>query len=346
MTSNIKIFLVSDPTCFALTDVYHGYQKAMDMLKIPYESFPYHGFNQLLQPSICSSLIHSSALIKEKGFTHIMFVGGLNIPDFIFRNLYHLKSIVTSTEDPHSFDPMKVKLEYIDYYFTNERSIANSGKYSNVHYCPTAGCNFECGKIPKDQLDTRYHSDIVFVGALYPNRQKILESIIPFIKANNINLKICGHAKYMPRTSPLWEFVFDSRTVPHHETISYYNGAKIVLNMLRDIHWNPRTKSLKNPNNKSRFSAESLNPRAYEVPLCQAFTLLEDTRPEARDIFNENEVGFFSDGKSLEKSIEYYLANDKLRDDMTFAAHKKVALNHTYTHRLLNIINVIQKDML
>lgn len=342
----MKIYLVSDATKFALTDIYAGYQNALKNLKIPFEVFPYHNVREFFADPLCMHLIHSDILQKDKGITHAMFIGGLSIPDYIFESLYHVKSVVVSTEDPHSFDPNKNRLGKIDYYFTNERSIAKLGKFKNVYYCPTAGCSEECGKFPIQALDKKYHSDILFLGALYPNRRKLLEAIIPFVKRNKLSFKICGHVQYMPKSSPLWEYVFDARTVPHDETVKYYNGAKIVLNMLRDVTWNPRTKSGKNPLNRGRFKAESLNPRAYEVPLCQAFMLLEDTRPEARDIFTEKEVGFFSDESELVSRLNYFLngkGKDK-REEMAFAAYKKVSLNHTYLRRFLSIKNVLEKS--
>jgi len=343
MTSNIKILLVADSTHFALTDVYYGYLHALNKLNISFEAFPWHHMRELVVDRMCYHVMHSTALIKEKGFTHIMFIGGLNIPDFIFDNLYHIKSIVVSTEDPHSIDPLKSRLGKIDYYFTNERSVANCKRWDNVYYCPTAGSTHECGKMPPEYIEDNYKSDILFLGATYPNRVSVLESIIPFVKKNNLSFKICGHTQYLPKNSPLNEFVFDSRTIPHEETVKYYNGAKIVLNMFRDIKWNPKTASKKNPHNKSRFIAESLNPRAYEVPLCQSFMLMEDTRPEAREVYTEDEVGFFSTGEDLVRKLRYYLiGNGKdLRGKMAFKAYKKAAENHTYIHRMLLIKSII-----
>jgi spore maturation protein CgeB len=341
----MKILIVSDATNFALTDVYNGYIYSLDKLKIPFESHPYHHFRGICSDATCFHRIHSIALSKHKEFTHIMFIGGLNVPDYIFESLYNLKSIVVATEDPHTFDPLKHKLSKIDYYFSNERTIGNNLKFKNTYYCPTAGNPQECGRIPRDFIDDRYKSDILFLGALYPNRRKILESIIPFVEKNKLSYKICGHVHYLPKKSPLWKYVFDARTIPHLETVKYYNGANIVLNMLRDTKWNPKTKSGKNPYNRSKFGAESLNPRAYEVPLCQSFMLLEDTRLEAREIFTTDEVGFFSDEQTLIKELEFFLLGEgsELREDMSFKAYNKVSDHHTYFQRMLYIQSILKK---
>jgi spore maturation protein CgeB len=274
-----------------------------------------------------------------------VFIGGLNVPDYIFESLYHLKSVVIATEDPHTFDPLKHKLDRINYYFSNERTIGENPRYKNTYYCPTAGNPQECGRIPRDFLDARYKSDILFLGAIYPNRRKILESIIPFVEEHNLTYKICGHVHYLPKTSPLWKYAFDVRTIPHLETVKYYNGARVVLNILRDTKWNPKTKSGKNPYNRSKFGAESLNPRAYEVPLCQSFMLLEDTRQEAREVFTDKEVGFFNDEDTLKKQLNYYLigAGDRLRDDMAFESYNTVSNKHTYFHRMKYIKSILEK---
>jgi hypothetical protein len=265
---------------FALTDVYQGYLHALKQLKIPFEQFPHHLYRELLSDKLCYHAIHSAALVKSSGFTHVMIIGGLNAMDFVLESLYHVKSIVVATEDPHSILKTLPRAGIIDYYFSNERSVATHSGLKNVYYCPTAGSTHECGKLVYDQLDERYKSDILFLGAVYPNRSKYLEALIPLVEKHGLNFKVCGHANFLQPDSPLRKYVFDCRTIPHHETVSYYNGAKIVINILRDVTWNPISPELSNPFHDPQYKAESLNPRAYEVPLCQAFMVMDDSRPE------------------------------------------------------------------
>ena len=346
MLPDIKVSLISDATTFALTDVFNGYKNALTKFKIPFEAYPYHLLRKLLSDEQCYHNVHSNCLIKSKGFTHIFFIGGLSMPEFLFDSLYDKKSVVIATEDPHTFDPLKYKLPMIDYYFSNERSIGDCKRLKNTYYCPTAGCDQECGKLPLKALEEKYHSDILFLGAMYPNRIKLLEAIVPLVEKYDLNFKICGHVHYMPKTSPLWKYVAESSTVRHEDTVKYYNGAKVVINMMRDVKWKPPrpgSPSQKNRANKSRFVAESLNPRAYEVPLCQSFMLMEDIRSEAHDVYTKDEVGFFSDEKSLIQKLKYYLVGkgkDK-REEMAFRAYRKAALHHTYSKRLEYILSII-----
>lgn len=344
--SKLKILLVADTASFALTDVYYGYQRAFNSIKLSFEGFPFHKFREILSEKLCYHVAHSTALIKSNEFTHVVFIGGLNIPSFIYKSLYDVKNVIIATEDPHASKPLLDNLCSIDYYFSNERIIGNNKNFENTYYCPTAGCPYECGKIPINKIPEVYHSDILFLGALYPNRVKILEHLIPIVEKYKLTFKICGHMMYMSKKSPLWKYVHDARTVPHEETIKYYNGAKIVININRDPKWNSRDNSFKNPY-KISSKAESLNPRAYEVPLCQSFMLLDDTRIEAREIFTEKEVGFFSDGPSLAQSVEYFLLGKgkNKREDMAFNAYKKISENHTYTHRALFIKEILEDSL-
>jgi spore maturation protein CgeB len=160
-------------------------------------------------------------------------------------------------------------------------------------------------------------------------------------------MKIMGHPHYVPKSSPIWEFVppenFNPdgsiRTIPHEETVRYYNGARVTLNFMRDTSWNPTSNGKDNPWNSLGIVAESLNPRAYEVPLCGSVQLLEDTRAEAREIFGVGEVGFFSDAKSLKKALGALLKEDEAElRYMRMRAAQRVLGGHTYVHRMDEIL--------
>lgn len=349
----IKILLVSDSTRFALTDVYYGYCQAFRQLGIEHDTYPFHRFLDILAPEICYQQMHSRALVKKAGFTHVMFIGGLNIPPDLLDSFYHVKTVVIATEDPHTFDPMRDRLGRLDYYFTNEQSVASCGRWKNVWYCPTAADLSSCGRMPSASIGMQHKSDICFLGAMYPNRRTMLEAILPAVKANGWNLKILGHPQFLPKDSPLWEYVppenYDSsgviKTIEHNETIKYYNGAKVVLNFFRDTSWHPKAEGEKNTLNSEGFVAESLNPRAYEVAACGAFQLLEDSRKEARSVFQEDEVGFFSDEGGLVAGLSKFLSpeNEGLRASMANKSMVKVGTQHSYVNRLKLVLDVLRR---
>lgn len=350
-----KIFLVSDTAQFALTDVYYGYAHALEKLGVEYTAYPLHQFIQHHKEHICYSVIHSEALTKENGYTHVVFIGGLNIPPRMLESFHGgVKTVVIATEDPHTFDPLRDRLDLIDYYFTNERSVC-SLKYDNVHYLPTAADSQVCGAVPSYTLPASYHSDVLFLGAIYPNRHRMLKGLLPLVREFDINLKILGHPHYMDKKSPLWDYIppenFDKngnlKTVDHEDTVKYYNGAKIVLNFFRDVQWNPLTTDKSNPFNKGGIVPESLNPRAYEVPMCGSFMLMEDTRAEAREVFNDSQVGFFGNPRQLRSQVKKYLLRDDsedVRNRMARSSFIKVSSQHTYVQRAQTLLKTLETD--
>lgn len=349
----MKILLVSDIAQFALTDVYYGYLHAFQKLGVDVVGFPLHHFVNHHKENMCLSMVHSQALIKANQYTHVFFIGGLSIPPEFLESFPGIKVGVISTEDPHSFDPLRDRLSFMDYYFTNERSVVSSENNPKVHYCPTAADHTVCGSVPRAHLDSKYLCDILFLGAIYPNRRKFLEGIIPWVKENNLHLKIIGHPQYVPKESPIWNFVspenYDPRTgsiitIPHEETVKYYNGAKVSLNFFRDVTWSPARADQKNDLNKNNIVAESMNPRAYEVPLCGGFLMMEDTRKEAREFYKEDQVSFFTNVSSLKKQLKKYLLgenSEQLREAMTQRAFMRVTTHGTYMIRAKEILRII-----
>ena len=343
---------MADAAQFALTDVYYGYCHAFDALGVDYVAYPLQHYLQHHKEHICFSVVHSEALMKDNGYTHVFFIGGLNIPRRMLASFHSaVKVVIIATEDPHTFDPLRGSLEFIDYYFSNERAVTKLG-YKNVFYCPTAADHVTCGAVPKHTLDSKYFSDILFLGAIYPNRRKMLEAIIPFVKKHGLNLKVLGHPQYLPKTSPIWEFVptanYDAvgniRTIPHEETVKYYSGSRAILNFYRDVTWNPLFGDSKNPFNAGSIVPESMNPRAYEVPMCGSLMLLEDSRVEAREVFTDSEVGFFSTPKELRELFKKHLLTKGsivTNVRMIQAAYIKVSGSHTYVSRAREILRII-----
>jgi spore maturation protein CgeB len=81
--------------------------------------------------------------------------------------------------------------------------------------------------------------------------------------------------------------------------------------------------------------------RTFEVLACGAFMLAERTA-EHQEFFREGEeVGYFSSAEELVEKVRYYLNHDSERQRMAEAAyHKVTSANHTYAHRLQQILEL------
>ncbi|MBU2529463.1 MAG: glycosyltransferase, partial [Elusimicrobia bacterium] len=107
------------------------------------------------------------------------------------------------------------------------------------------------------------------------------------------------------------------------DLIKIYNSAKIILN----IHSHGKSDP---------------NMRVFEAAACGGFLLTEERRCLG-DFFNINkEILTFSDKNELKEKIGYYLTHEEKRKEIAFAGQKRVLLNHTYQHRVGEMVEQIR----
>lgn len=108
----------------------------------------------------------------------------------------------------------------------------------------------------------------------------------------------------------------------NEDLIKIYNSAKIVLN----IHSHGKS---------------DLNMRVFEATACGALLLTEERRCLG-DFFDINkEILTFKDKNELKKRVEYYLVHEEKRKEIALVGQKRVYLEHTYEHRVREIIEEI-----
>ena len=142
----MKILLVSDRSLYSTSDVYTGYHQAFleqaEHSEIEYEPFPVHEYLKQHNFDIVMCMLLSKALITYNQFTHILFVCGTSIPDYIYRTLYHYRKNIgiIATDDPHSTKKLLGIMGYIKYWFTNEKAIYEklNERYPQLAYLPVA----------------------------------------------------------------------------------------------------------------------------------------------------------------------------------------------------------------
>lgn len=160
---------------------------------------------------------------------------------------------------------------------------------------------------------------ISFIGTynkeVYPNREKYLEAI------KDLGLHIWGNDEWQ-KTS-LCD-CFHGRA-HGDERFDIYSKSKIVV----DINWD-------------NFLAEGLSNRPFEVAGCGALFMTDNVRA---DIYRAYEVGkeviVFTDEGDLRQKVEYYLKNEKERDNIAKAGYIKTITKHTYTKRIEQLLDTI-----
>jgi spore maturation protein CgeB len=287
-------------------------------------------------------------------------------PDFILhivgrlgsRCLKALKKLKIPTaiwflDDPQELKATTRKALLYDYVFTVEPAAVEAYRAAgvkSVRYLPLA-CFSEIQK-PLKNLPEEYHSDICFVGVPFPNRVALFDKLADFFKEYKVRIIGGGQTvggdekagwlweKFLTRMDVYQGSVID-RMIPPEEAAKYYNGARINLN----IH---RTSADQRFEREAHLGIEAsgVNGRTFEIAGCSAFQIVDASR-NVGDFFEVGkEITIYKNENDLVEKIKYFLSHEKERLKIAASAYQKVIDNHTYQHRLQQIIDCLSSDFL
>jgi spore maturation protein CgeB len=244
------------------------------------------------------------------------------------------------TEAPYFLDLERVLAPHYDYWFTQERTAvpALQAAMPNHHafYLPMA---YNPETHQPAPIDVGMHADVVFVGGGYPERKQLLDAVdwsdidlvklgtlwdvdIPAIRAEQLELGSFARKTDLGKNS-----------IPNTETSAWHRSARIALNMHRQMTFIECDRPI--------GKAESIGPRAYEIPAVGGFCLSDDERPELFDVYGDSAATFKAwDAADLERQVRYWLSHDDEREAKQRAQFEAVQ-PHTWTARASQILETI-----
>lgn len=250
----------------------------------------------------------------------VIFIHGMHVPESIPVTLQRggYKTALVCTESPYETATWEAAAaQYYDVVFTCDRAalpLFMLDRPDRVHYLPHA---WRPG-VHQPEGERADPCDVFFIGTRYPERDALLNGVgwdgIDF-RDKTLDYERQGIVA-------VTEQITENAIVARH-----YRSAAISLNMHRTstmLHTTEETSHI------MPGAAESLNPRAYEVPACGGF-LISDARAELQDIFGDC-VPIYHDSASLETLIRYYLAHPDERNALAQAQHAAVQ-PHSWAHR-------------
>jgi spore maturation protein CgeB len=218
--------------------------------------------------------------------------------------------------------------KFYDFVFTIQEgeclnAIRQAGA-GEVHYLPMA-CDpgiHRPVELTAEERET-WGSPVSFVGAGYHNRQQMFAALaeLPF--------KIWGTE--WPECRPFDQLVQQSgRRISPEEYNKIFNGTEVNLN----LHSSTERDGV-DP------YGDFINPRTFELASCGAFQLV-DERQLLNGLFEPGkELVTFKDLTDLKEKIEYYRAHPEERQRIAEAGRQRVLREHTYQHRVRQMLNVI-----
>jgi spore maturation protein CgeB len=239
-------------------------------------------------------------------------------------------------DDPYVSDETPAIAAHYDIVFTHEKSCVPLYQYAGcpqVYHLPLAA---DPALFQPMQVPPEYRSDICFIGIAFWNRVRLFDEMASFLQDKKV--AIIGNLwDRMSRYSDVARFV-RNEWIEVPETVKYYNGAKIVINLHRT------TEAGQDNRNSRNFGAVSVNPRTFEIAACGAFQLT-DYRSELPEHYEiGSEICTYHSAGQLMGLIDYFLKHEEDRVRIAAKGFKRTFQNHTFPHRIRTLVEVLERN--
>ncbi|MBI4847512.1 MAG: glycosyltransferase [Nitrospirae bacterium] len=129
-----------------------------------------------------------------------------------------------------------------------------------------------------------------------------------------------------------WEVLLDSKKIKLLPPLNYYKELPRFYNACK-INFNATSLQMR----------EAVNQRVFDVPSCGAF-LLTDYQKSLDGLFDiGNEIVVYKHKDEIPGLVKFYLGHSEKRDEIARRGRERVLKEHTYKHRIGNLIQVMKK---
>ncbi|MZQ85978.1 glycosyltransferase [Paenibacillus sp. 5J-6] len=246
-----------------------------------------------------------------------------------------IRTAIWLPDDPYHSDHSMGRVPHFDYVFTLEKSCVKPYKLlgcQNVHYLPF-GINPDAVKL--DYVPTNFRKDICFIGTAFWNRVAFIDEMADYLKDKDVMIngywwdRLSSYDKLSPKIQGYW--------LSPQETMKYYQGAKIVINLHR------ATEDKSHNSNSRQFPAFSPNPRLFDITASGTLQLT-DVRDDLTNFYKPGEeLDIFSSPQELIQKIEYYLTHEEERQHIALRGLARTLKDHTYRKRLNELLTITNK---
>lgn len=267
---------------------------------------------RLNRSAVISAHVTRYALLTRPDWLIVVSGHNYNAHDARALSRAGIRTAVLLTEAPYWADEEREIASFYDVAFTNER---RSAARLGAHYLPHA---YHPTRHTPDgpRADP---CDVVFVGSMFDERRALFDGV------DWTDIRLVLRGELLPQRD----------IVPNHDTAAHYRSAAICLNHHRTTTQHGSGQHI------AAGSAESLGPRAYEIPACGGFMLCDDSRPELDEVFGDTVPTYRAgDAADLEQQIRHYLRRPDERARLGAAQYQAVR-GRDWTARARRLLEVL-----
>lgn len=234
-------------------------------------------------------------------------------------------TVFWATEDPYEQDANYRVADDFDVIFSCDRWGHNFYQRDRVFHLPLAASS----KLHYAEIDETIEKniDVLFCGVAFTSRKDIVRNLMPTLQKHSIRF-----------VGPGWGELgigFSDVRIEKTQLIELYRRSRIVLNLGRSLHFE---------NKRFQIAPSTPGPRTFEAAAAGAFQVFHEDTYELRRYFTAEEIPVFSNKRDFDKVIERFLGDDALRLEFTRRAQARTMDEHTYGHRIRDVIKVLRRE--
>jgi spore maturation protein CgeB len=239
-------------------------------------------------------------------------------PETVKEMKRHTRTLCFFHDDTWRVEFSRYWAPHFDFFTTpdvyGERKYQALGLETAIHF--PFGCNDSIYR--KSEMEKKY--DVSFVGAWHPYR----EWLIKRLRKAGFNVKAVGYR-------------WPGGIVSHEDMVELFNETRINLNMSNSTSWDARY-LLSSPRGlvnrvRSPKSVEQIKARHFEINGSGGFQLSYYVEGLERHYGIGTEIAVYLDPDDLLQKVNFYLAEDKLRESIADAGYARTLVEHTFGRR-------------
>lgn len=288
------------------------------------------GFGEILGSAAVGNLpLHLAPAAIARDGPELVVCFGSCMPDASgFAQLRHACDRAGATlafwlhDDPYEFDFRYKVLDVADFVFSNDRWAALHYEHPRAAHLPMAASRTAHWR----PVRTDKSMDVFFCGVAFENRKRLAADLARVLARHR--------TRFLGDGWPVERLPFtENRRLGNAELADHYAGARVTLNMGRDLDL---------ANRRYQLCPSTPGPRTFEAAMAGAAQMFFVEGLEIADYFEpDREIVLFDSVREFEQRLTELLDAPERAAAIGAAAQRRALAEHCYAHRARRILDTV-----